>query len=69
VLDRLAAEHEVIAGVLDEVDKALVAMVADERRLDETENAVDRLADVLLAHLADEEDQLLGPIGRLGLHV
>jgi hemerythrin-like domain-containing protein len=69
VLDRLAAEHEVIAGVLDEVDKALVAMVADERRLDETEDAVDRLADVLLAHLADEEDQLLGPIGRLGLTV
>jgi hypothetical protein len=30
---------------------------------------VDRLADVLLAHLADEEDQLLGPIGRLGLTI
>ena len=69
VLDRLAAEHQVIAGVLDEVDKALVAMVADERRLDETEHAVDRLADVLLAHLADEEDQLLGPIGRLGINL
>ncbi len=69
VLDRLAAEHEVIAGVLDEVDRALVAMVADETRLDETEQAVDRLADVLLAHLQDEEDALLGPIGRLSLNV
>jgi hemerythrin-like domain-containing protein len=69
VLDRLAAEHEVIAGVLDEVDRALVAMVGDESRLDETEEAIDRLADVLLAHLQDEEDALLGPIGRLGLNV
>ena len=69
VLDRLAAEHEVIAGVLDEVDRALVAMVADERRLGETEEAVDRLADVLLTHPQDEEDALLGPIGRLGLTV
>ena len=69
VLDRLAAEHEVIAGVLDEVDRALVAMVGDESRLDDTEQAIDRLADVLLAHLQDEEDALLGPIGRLGLNV
>jgi hemerythrin-like domain-containing protein len=69
VLDRLAAEHEVIAGVLDEVDRALVAMVADESRLGETEDAVDRLADVLLTHLQDEEDALLGPIGRLGLSI
>ena len=69
VLDRLAAEHEVIAGVLDEVDRALVAMVADESRLDETEYAVDLLADVLLKHLQDEEDALLEPIGRLGLNV
>jgi hemerythrin-like domain-containing protein len=69
VLDRLAAEHEVIAGVLDQVDRALVAMVADESCLDQTEEAVDRLADVLLAHLEDEEDSLLGPIGRLGLNL
>ena len=69
VLDRLAAEHEVIAGVLDEVDRSLVAMVSDESRFDETEQAVDRLADVLLAHLQDEEDALLGPIGRLGLNL
>ena len=69
VLERLAAEHEVIAGVLDEVDRALVAMVGDETRFDETEEAVDRLADVLLTHLQDEEDALLEPIGRLGLNV
>jgi hemerythrin-like domain-containing protein len=69
VLERLAAEHQVIAGVLDEVDRALVAMVADESRLDDTEEAVDRLADVLLAHLQDEEDALLGTIGRLGLTI
>jgi hypothetical protein len=44
-------------------------MVADESRLDETEYAVDLLADVLLKHLQDEEDALLEPIGRLGLNV
>ena len=69
VLDRLAAEHVGIAGVLDDVDAALVAMVADPSRLEETEQAVDKLADVLLAHLEDEENELLGPIGRLGISV
>ena len=69
VLDRLATEHIVIAGLLDEVDGALVAVVTDESRLDEVESAVSRLADSLLAHLADEEARLLAPIGRLGIVV
>jgi hypothetical protein len=44
-------------------------MVGDESRLGETLDAIDRLADALLAHLQDEEDALLGPIGRLGLNL
>jgi hemerythrin-like domain-containing protein len=69
VLARLKHEHEGIAEVLREVDAALVAMVADEQRLDETRTAVERLSDALLAHLKYEEEQLLEPIGRLAIRI
>jgi hemerythrin-like domain-containing protein len=69
VLARLKREHEGIAEVLREVDTALVAMVADEQRLDETQTAVDHLSDALLAHLKYEEEQLLEPIGRLAIRI
>jgi alkanesulfonate monooxygenase SsuD/methylene tetrahydromethanopterin reductase-like flavin-dependent oxidoreductase (luciferase family) len=69
ILERLREEHEGIAGVLEEVDAALVAAIEDESRLDETRRAVDRLSSVLLAHLEHEEGQLLEPIGRLGIRV
>jgi len=68
VLARLRHEHEGIAELLQDVDAALVAMIEDER-LDRTREAVDRLSDVLLAHLRYEEDQLLEPIGRLSIRV
>jgi hypothetical protein len=70
VLARLSAEHQVIAGTLDDVDRALVAMVeagVGSAGLDEVERAVNRLADTLLAHLDGEENVLLGPIGRLSV--
>jgi hemerythrin-like domain-containing protein len=69
VIARLKHEHEGIAKVLGEVDKALVAMVGDEQRLDETQIAVDHLSDALLAHLKYEEEQLLEPIGRLAIRI
>ena len=69
VLARLKHEHEGIAEVLREVDAALVAMVADEQRLDETQTAVEHLSDALLAHLKYEEEQLLEPIGRLAIRI
>jgi hemerythrin-like domain-containing protein len=69
VLARLKREHEGIAEVLREVDAALVAMVADEQRLDETQTAVEHLSDALLAHLKYEEEQLLEPIGRLAIRI
>jgi hemerythrin-like domain-containing protein len=69
VLDRLAEDHEVIGRMLTEVDAALVTMMADESSLDGARQAIDRFADVLLAHLADEEEQLLEPIGRLSIEV
>lgn len=69
ILEHLGQEHEGIARVLAEVDAALVAMVDDENRLSDTSAAVDHLADLLLAHLRDEEEQLLEPIGRLGIRI
>jgi hemerythrin-like domain-containing protein len=69
VLARLRHEHEGIAKVLGEVDAALVAMVGDEQRLDETQTAVEHLSEALLAHLKYEEDQLLEPIGRLAIRI
>lgn len=69
VLERLSAEHEAIAALITGVDDALVAMIEDDDRLGEAEQAVDRLADALLPHLQVEEDQLLEPIARLGIRV
>lgn len=85
VLDRLSHEHEVIAAVLDQVDAALAGLVAgddsptDSRtarptdgstdRLDRVSAQIERLSDALLSHLDYEEDQLLGPIGRLSIMV
>ncbi len=69
VIARLKHEHEGIAQVLREVDAALVAMVADEQRLDDTQTAVEHLSDALVAHLKSEEEQLLEPIGRLAIRI
>ena len=69
ILERLRHEHEGIAKVLAEIDAALVAMVDDETRLDDTDSAVEHLSDALLAHLKYEEEQLLEPIGRLAIRI
>jgi hypothetical protein len=67
VVDRLAEEHEAIAGVLDRVDRALVDLVADPDRLDDVQRAVDLLTDTLLSHLSYEERVLVEPLARLDL--
>ena len=69
VLDRLEEEHEVIADVLDALDRALVAMVADDgsAALEAVQRQVDLLTDTLLSHLSYEERELLGPLARHGL--
>ncbi len=73
VIDRLEHEHEVIHEVLDGFDRALVGLVGDQQAgsaavLDEVQRALDLLTDTLLSHLAYEERELLGPLGRHGLH-
>jgi hemerythrin-like domain-containing protein len=72
VVDRLAEEHVVIHDVLDEVDRALVALVAAEpagasAALEEFSARVDLLTDALLSHLSYEERELLHPLAVHGM--
>lgn len=69
VLERLHAEHEVIAAQLERFDQALVTMMGDPGRVAEVQRVADELGDALLSHLAYEEDELLGPLGRLEIIV
>jgi hypothetical protein len=66
VVDRLAQEHGVIHEVIEGVDRALVAFVADSGRGEQVRAAVDLLTDVLLSHLSYEERELVDPLARLG---
>jgi hypothetical protein len=67
VVDRLHAEHLVIAGVLERVDEALVALVTSPAKgMSGLRSAVDLLTDSLLSHLSYEEGELVDPLGRLG---
>ena len=72
VVDRLAEEHEVIAEVLEQVDRALVALVSADPRgtseaLETFSGTVDLLTDSLLSHLTYEERELLHPLAQHGM--
>jgi alkanesulfonate monooxygenase SsuD/methylene tetrahydromethanopterin reductase-like flavin-dependent oxidoreductase (luciferase family) len=67
VLDRLHEEHEVIADLLDHLDRALVALVADEAAgADQLQDVLDLVTDALLSHLSYEERELLHPLAQAG---
>ncbi|WP_329206266.1 LLM class flavin-dependent oxidoreductase [Streptomyces sp. NBC_00683] len=66
VLDRLAEEHHAVRGVIDRLDRALVAFIGDGSGRDGLQAAVDLLADALLSHLAYEERELIEPMARFG---
>ncbi len=68
VVDRLQREHHEVAGVLEDVDRALVQLVgAPEDGLGEVQRAMSTLSDVLLEHLAYEESQLVEPLNTLSI--
>jgi hypothetical protein len=69
VLRRLSEEHEVIHAVLVRIDELLVAMVADAAGAAAVGERVRALRTALTSHLDYEEEELLGPIGRLQLLV
>ncbi|HEX6444708.1 MAG TPA: LLM class flavin-dependent oxidoreductase [Streptosporangiales bacterium] len=68
VIDRLVEEHKVIHEVLENVDRALVELVARPDDLSGLQEAVDVLTDTLLSHLSYEEYQLVEPLARLGFY-
>jgi hypothetical protein len=69
-IDRMVEEHLEIHGLLDDVDRALVGLVADPAAgLDGVRTTLDRLSASLLSHLRYEEDQLVEPLNRLGFGV
>ncbi|WP_440899716.1 hemerythrin domain-containing protein, partial [Actinosynnema sp.] len=68
VLDRLDEEHHTIHGLLEDVDRALVAVVSGTDALPGLRVAVERLAERLTAHLSYEEEQLVGPLDRHGFY-
>lgn len=66
VLDRLAAEHQIIHDVLGRLDAALVDFVA-ARGDAPLRRVVDQLSDALLSHLSYEERELAEPLARAHL--
>ncbi len=67
VVDRLQEEHEVIADLLDHLDRALVALVADEEAgTEQLQDVLDLVTDALLSHLSYEERELLHPLAQTG---
>lgn len=67
VLERLSWEHEIIAEQLERFDQALVAMMDEPGKVVDVRRVAGDLNTMLLSHLAYEEDELLGPIGRLNI--
>jgi hypothetical protein len=68
VIDRLQEEHRAIHGVLEQVDRALVAFVAGPDGVKQLRAAADLLTDTLLSHLAYEERELVEPLARLSFY-
>jgi hypothetical protein len=69
VVDRLEAEHQVIAGVLERFDRALVDLVREEgpagpgpAGIAEISDLATHLGDILRSHLTYEEDELVGAL-------
>jgi hemerythrin-like domain-containing protein len=69
VLDRLGEEHDVIADILERVDRALVGLIAPEDdAMERVRATVDLLTDALSSHFSYEERELTEPLARLGFY-
>lgn len=65
VVERLMADHELVAEILVELDESLVALVDGGRDIESVRDRARQLSDLLLPHLEYEEGQLLPVIERL----
>ncbi len=68
VIDRLGQEHVIIHEVVEDVDRALVGLIANPGDFSQLQEAVDVLTDALESHLAYEENQITEPLARLGFY-
>jgi hypothetical protein len=68
VIDRLSEEHTIIHDVLDNLNRALVELVANPEDFTDLRRAVDILTDTLLSHLSYEEHELVEPLARYGFY-
>jgi hypothetical protein len=66
VLDRLAAEHQVIGEVLEDIDAALIHLAQNPTEVGPISEAVDLLTDTMLSHFAYEERELIAPLAQHG---
>lgn len=69
VLTRLGEEHEIIAEVIERLDRGLVAMMEKPKGVEQVRQLVDELGDALLSHLAYEENELLAPLAHSNIVV
>ena len=67
VLDRLEADHHAVHALLEALDRSLVGLLSGGD-VDAVREAVDRLRGLLVEHLDYEEEQLVGPLDRLGFY-
>jgi hypothetical protein len=68
VLDRLGTEHEVIADIVERVDRALAAVSSEPDAMTQVRNAVNVLTDAMASHLSYEERELVEPLARHGFY-
>ena len=69
VIDRLEQEHEVISELLEQVDRAMLALVSDEDDgMAKARAVMDLFTDALRSHLSYEERELVEPLARLGFY-
>ena len=69
VIERLEEEHETIADLLEQVDRALVALVSPQGDgIAGVDRAVGILNDALLSHFSYEERELVEPLARHGFY-
>jgi alkanesulfonate monooxygenase SsuD/methylene tetrahydromethanopterin reductase-like flavin-dependent oxidoreductase (luciferase family) len=69
-IDKMVLDHQTIHGRLDDLDRALVALVTHPHDgVEGVRAALDRLSEDLLTHLGFEEEQLVEPLNRLGFGI
>jgi hypothetical protein len=68
VLNRLAAEHNVIGEVLEDIDAALIHLAQNPTELGPISDVVDLLTDTMLSHFAYEERELVASVTQHGFY-